>query len=156
MPTFHDGQRVIYQPIGGSPEPGVITHAYVSPTTSRVRFGDDLATWLTDHRDLAVEQVAEEIVLQAAQLALAAAHEVTQLLDDLMADVDTPRGTPIDKAGPWTSAVEHRAQIASITLRLDEAIRETLPLLTWAEGGTADTVAVPMSTVQAAEQARHG
>lgn len=155
MPQFHDGQRVLYQPIGGSPEPGVITHAYVSPTTSRVRFGDDLATWLTDHRDLDVEQVAEGIVLQAAQNALAAAHEVTRMLDDLMAAVDTGPGTPIDKNGPWLAGVNHRAQIAQLTLRLDEAIRETLPLLTWAEGGQAITMSVP-TPAPAAEQVRHG
>lgn len=130
MSTFRNGQRVAYQPHPGvEPERGVIVEAYATTSAHRVRYGDEVISKLTPHAYLVSDEGAEEIVMRAALAGLAAAKEVTALLDRLIGD--RPLSLTADVA------IEYRATIAAATLRLDDAIRETMPLLTWVETGTA-------------------
>lgn len=131
--SFHTGQRVAYRAIPEAPpEHGVITEAYATPIASRVRYGDEILSKLTEHRDLDPDESAEEIVLVAARAALCAAAELTALLNDLTEETRlAPNG------GVWGAVIDHRAHIASTTLALEAAIRETMPLVTWAEDGQA-------------------
>lgn len=131
--SFRNGQRVAYRPWSSATlEHGVITEAYATPVASRVRYGDQILSKLTEHRDLEPDDSAEEIVLAAGQAALSAAAELTALLTDLMAE-QRPQPDP----GVWAVALDCRASIAEATLALEAAIRETMPLVTWAETGRA-------------------
>lgn len=131
MSTFRTGQRVIYRPHPAHmPEHGVVTEADATVSASRVRYGTDVLSKLTPNECLRPDESAEEIVMRAAIAGLQAAKEVTAMLDGLIGD----RPVAVDVV---EVAVEHRAAIAAATLRLDDAIRETMPLLTWADTGTA-------------------
>jgi hypothetical protein len=131
--TFRNGQRVAYCPHPGvEPERGVITEAYATTSAHRVRYGDEVISKLTPHAYLVTDEGAEEIVMRAALAGLAAAKEVTALLNDLIGDGSYFRADRLRGA-----ADAHRAHIARATLQLEESIRETMPLLTWVESGTA-------------------
>lgn len=134
MSTFRTGQRVAYQPYPeAAREVGVITEANTTPRHSRVRFGTDIISKLTSHTDLVSDESAEEIVIRAAIAGLAAAREVAALLDGLIGDrVEWPEDDRLLRV-----ATTHRGHVARATLDLEDAIRETMPLLTWAETGTA-------------------
>jgi hypothetical protein len=132
--TFRTGQRVAYCPHPGvEPERGVITEAYATTSAHRVRYGDEVISKLTPHAYLVTDEGAEEIVIRAALAGLAAAREVAALLDGLIGD---RAGWPEDDR-LLRVATAHRGHVARATLDLDDAIRETMPLLTWAETGTA-------------------
>ena len=147
---FRTDQRVTYRPHpGADPEHGTITEPYALPHAARVRYDDEVIAKLTPHDCLTPTASAEEVVLRAAQQALSATLELSALLESL-AEAD-PSGR-----GPYLAAVSHRAHLAAVTLRLDEMIRQTLPLLTWAEGGTAVTVGVPASATLAMDARRAG
>lgn len=134
MPRFRDGQRVVYRPhIGAEPDHGVITEAYATARYHRVRYGDEVISKLTPHECLEDDESAEEIVIRAAIAGLAAAREVAALLDGLIGDrVEWPEDDRLLRV-----ATTHRGHVARATLDLDDAIRETLPLLSWVETGTA-------------------
>jgi hypothetical protein len=132
--TFRNGQRVVYRPhVGAEPDHGVITEAYATARYHRVRYGADVLSKLTPHECLYDDDSAEEIVMRAALAGLGAAREVTALLDGLIGETRPAE----DSVFVWDVAIAHRATIAAATLALDDAIRETMPLLTWAQTGEA-------------------
>ena len=134
MPAFRTGQRVAYRPHPGvEPERGVITEAYATVSASRVRYGTDVISKLTPNDSLSTDESAEEIVLAAALAGLGAARDVTAMLDGIIGD----RALLAPRDWVTVVAADHRSHIAWATLRLEEAIRATMPLLTWAETGTA-------------------